>query len=194
MEERSVTVDGTAHKLPSPFMVIATQNEVGYVGTFPLPEAQLDRFMMKISMGYPTIEEEIGIISGRKSDEPLKNVKPICGAEEIISCMETVKLINIEQSIYRYIVELAAATRKHPSVLLGASPRASLALMRASQAYAYLAGRTYVTPEDVVRMVPYILSHRIQLTQEAKIKRMDEMDVLKEIAQSIKPPLRKNEG
>lgn len=194
MEERSVTVDGTAHKLPSPFMVIATQNEVGYVGTFPLPEAQLDRFMMKISMGYPTIEEEIGIISGRKSDEPLKNVKPICGSEEIISCMETVKLINIEQSIYRYIVELAAATRKHPSVLLGASPRASLALMRASQAYAYLAGRTYVTPEDVVRMVPYILSHRIQLTQEAKIKRIDEMDVLKEIAQSIKPPMRKNEG
>ena len=194
MEERSVTVDGTAHKLPAPFMVIATQNEVGYVGTFPLPEAQLDRFMMKISMGYPTIEEEMDIISGRRSDEPLKNVKPICTAEDIMECMETVKLINLEQSVYRYIVELVAATRKHPSVLLGASPRASLALMRASQTYAYLSGRTYVVPEDVIKMVPFILAHRMQLTQEAKIKRTDEMDVLKDIAQSIKPPLRKNEG
>lgn len=188
MEEQTVTVDGVSHKLPQPFMVIATQNELGYVGTFPLPEAQLDRFMMKISMGYPTLEQEIGIISSRQTNDPLEQVLPICTKEEIISAMETVREINIEPSVYRYIVELVAASRNHAAVLLGASPRASIALMRAAQSYAFLNSRAYVVPEDVLRMTPYILPHRIRLTQDAKMKHIDVMDVLREIVKSAKPP------
>ncbi len=188
MEEQTVTVDGVSHKLPQPFMVIATQNELGYVGTFPLPEAQLDRFMMKISMGYPTLEQEIGIISSRQTSDPLEQVLPICTKEEIISAMETVREINIEPSLYRYIVELVAASRNHVAVLLGASPRASIALMRAAQSYAFLNSRAYVVPEDVLRMTPYILPHRIRLTQDAKMKHIEVMDVLREIVKSVKPP------
>lgn len=188
MEEQTVTVDGVSHKLPQPFMVIATQNELGYVGTFPLPEAQLDRFMMKISMGYPTLEQEIGIISSRQTSDPLEQVLPICTKEEIISAMETVREINIEPSVYRYIVELVAASRNHAAVLLGASPRASIALMRAAQSYAFLNSRAYVVPEDVLRMTPYILPHRIRLTQDAKMKHIEVMDVLREIVKSVKPP------
>ncbi len=192
MEEQTVTVDGTAHPLPDPFMVIATQNELGYVGTFPLPEAQLDRFMMKISMGYPTLEQEISIIASRQRVDPLENVIPICTKEEILSAMEIVREINIEPSVYRYIVELVAATRSHAAVQLGASPRASLALMRAAQSYAFLNSRAYVVPEDALRMVPYVISHRIRLTQDAKMKRFDVMDVLKEIVKSVKPPFSRN--
>jgi len=188
MEEQTVTVDGVTHKLPQPFMVIATQNELGYVGTFPLPEAQLDRFMMKISMGYPTLEQEISIISSRQTSDPLDQVLPICTKEEIISAMETVREINIEPSVYRYIVELVAASRNHAAVQLGASPRASLALMRAAQSYAFLNNRAYVIPEDALRMTPYILPHRIRLTQDAKMKHIDVMDVLREIVKLVKPP------
>lgn len=188
MEEQTVTVDGVSHKLPQPFMVIATQNELGYVGTFPLPEAQLDRFMMKISMGYPTLEQEISIISNRQISDPLEQVLPICTKEEIVSAMETVREINIEPSVYRYIVELVAASRNHAAVLLGASPRASLSLMRAAQSYAFLNSRAYVVPEDVLRMTPYILPHRIRLTQDAKMKHVEVMDVLREIVKSVKPP------
>lgn len=188
MEEQTVTVDGVTHKLPQPFMVIATQNELGYVGTFPLPEAQLDRFMMKISMGYPTLEQEISIISSRQTSDPLEQVLPICTKEEIISAMEIVREINIEPSVYRYIVELVAASRNHAAVQLGASPRASLALMRAAQSYAFLNNRAYVVPEDALRMTPYILPHRIRLTQDAKMKHIDVMDVLRDIVKSVKPP------
>lgn len=192
MEEQRVTVDGVTHDLPQPFMVIATQNELGYIGTFPLPEAQLDRFMMKISVGYPTIEQEIGIIANRRYSDPLDMVIPICTKEEIEAAIEDARSINIEPSVYRYIVEIVAATRTHPAVQLGASPRASLALMRAAQSYAFLNNRPYVVPEDVLRMTPYVLPHRIRLSQEAKIKRADIMDVLKDIIKSIKPPFTRN--
>ncbi|MGN0578640.1 MAG: AAA family ATPase [Ruminiclostridium sp.] len=192
MEEQRVTVDGVTHNLPQPFMVIATQNELGYIGTFPLPEAQLDRFMMKISVGYPTIEQEIGIIANRRCSDPLDMVIPICTKEEIEAAIEDARSINIEPSVYRYIVEIVAATRTHPAVQLGASPRASLALMRAAQSYAFLNNRPYVVPEDVLRMTPYVLPHRIRLSQEAKIKRADIMDVLKDIIKSIKPPFTRN--
>lgn len=188
MEEQTVTVDGVTRPLPDPFMVVATQNELGYVGTFPLPEAQLDRFMMKISMGYPTIDQEVSIIASRQLIDPLENVIPICTKEEILSAMATVREINIEPSVYRYIVELVAATRNHAAVQLGASPRASLALMRAAQSYAFLNSRAYVVPEDALRMVPYVIPHRIRLSQDAKMKRLDVMDVLREIVKSVKPP------
>lgn len=192
MEEQTVTVDGITHKLPNPFMVIATQNELGYVGTFPLPEAQLDRFMMKISMGYPTIEQEIAVIAGRQHSDPLDSVIPICTKEEITAAIENVREINIEPSVYKYIVELVAATRTHQAVQLGASPRASLALMRAAQSYAFLNNRDYVVPEDVMRMTPYVLPHRIRLSQEARIKHYDVMNVLRDIVKSVKPPFTRN--
>ncbi|MBQ8842494.1 MAG: MoxR family ATPase [Ruminiclostridium sp.] len=189
MEEHNVTVDGVTHKLPSPFMVIATQNELGYVGTFPLPEAQLDRFMMKISVGYPTMEQEINMIASRQHNNPIDNIIPVCTKEELADAIAVVREINIEPSVYKYIVELVAATRNHSAVQLGASPRASLALMRTAQSYAFLNGRAYVLPEDVLRMTPYVLPHRLRLTRDA---RLQHMDVLREIVKSVKPPFSKN--
>ncbi|MCL2694039.1 MAG: MoxR family ATPase [Oscillospiraceae bacterium] len=188
MEEQNVTVDSVTYELPQPFMVIATQNELGFVGTYPLPEAQLDRFLMKISVGYPTLEQEIDIITSRRTDDPIEEVNAICTKQEIIDCIEAVQYVNIEQSIYRYIVQLVSSTRSHKAVLLGASPRASLLLMRASQACALLSGRGYVTPEDVLRMTPHVLEHRLQLTQDAKVRKITELNVLREIAKAITPP------
>lgn len=193
MEEKNVTVDGTTYKLPRPFMVIATQNEVGYVGTFPLPEAQLDRFMMRISMGYPTIDEEMSIIGARQENDPLLNVKSICTKEDIESIADVTRRVNIEQAISKYIVRFVAETRVHPSVLLGASPRASLALMRTSQVLAFISGRNYVTPEDVITMIPYILTHRIHLKQEAKIKGVTVESVFSAISSNVTPPIRRTD-
>ncbi len=189
MEEQNVTVDGVTHKLPAPFMVIATQNELGYVGTFPLPEAQLDRFIMKISMGYPTAEQEINMLASRQTDNPLDNIIPVCTKEEIVSLIELVRQINIEPSVYRYIVDIVTATRNHASVQLGASPRASLALMRTAQSYAFLNGRAYVIPEDVLRMTPYVLPHRLRLSRDA---RLQHMDILRDIVKNVKPPFTRN--
>ncbi|MCL2077313.1 MAG: MoxR family ATPase [Oscillospiraceae bacterium] len=188
MEEQNVTVDGITYQLPQPFMVIATQNELGFVGTYPLPEAQLDRFLMKISVGYPTLEQEVNIIASRQTADPLEAVNAVCTKKELISCIESVQYVNIEQSVYRYIVQLVSSTRNHKSILLGASPRSSLLLMRASQACAFLSGRAYVTPEDVLRMTPHVLEHRLQLTQDAKVRKMTPLNVLREIAKSIIPP------
>ena len=189
MEEQNVTVDGVTHKLPDPFMVIATQNELGYVGTFPLPEAQLDRFIMKISMGYPTAEQEINMLASRQTDNPLDNIIPVCTKEEIVSLIELVRQINIEPSVYKYIVDIVTATRNHAAVQLGASPRASLALMRTAQSYAFLNGRAYVIPEDVLRMTPYVLPHRLRLSRDA---RLQHMDILRDIVKSVKPPFTRN--
>ncbi len=189
MEEQNVTVDGVTHKLPDPFMVIATQNELGYVGTFPLPEAQLDRFIMKISMGYPTAEQEINMLASRQTDNPLDNIIPVCTKEEIVSLIELVRQINIEPSVYKYIVDIVTATRNHASVQLGASPRASLALMRTAQSYAFLNGRAYVIPEDVLRMTPYVLPHRLRLSRDA---RLQHMDILRDIVKNVKPPFTRN--
>lgn len=190
MEEKKVTVDGISHELPSPFMVIATENEFGYVGTYPLPEAQLDRFLIKLSIGYPAPEDEMLILYGRKQSDPLSEVTPVCSSEDVSACIEYVRTIHIDPAIYKYIVDIVSTTRKHPSVALGASPRASIALMRASQSIAFMNGRNYVTPEDISVMAPYVLSHRIHLTQEAKIKHITSDFVLGEILKSVKPPFK----
>ncbi|MCH5325076.1 MAG: MoxR family ATPase [Eubacterium sp.] len=190
MEEHRVTVDGSEHKLPQPFMVIATENEFGYVGTYPLPEAQLDRFLIKISVGYPSAKDEMLILYNRKESNPLDNVEPVCSAEDITECIETVKSTHIDPAIYKYMVDIVSSTRKHPFCALGASPRASLALMRASQSCAFMNGRNYVTPEDVGNMAYYVLPHRIHLTQEAKVKRIDVNYVIGEIMKSVKPPFK----
>ena len=192
MEEKRVTVDGTAYTLPEPFMVIATQNSQGYVGTFPLPEAQLDRFMMKISMGYPTIEEEQQIMMDRLYDNPLNEVKNVMSAEQIAECIEDVNSIIFAESLCKYVAQLAAATRNHPSVALGASPRASVALMQASRAYAYLRGRDYVIPEDIVRLLIPVFEHRIVLRQESRVNRRSVRSVLEDAVSSVVPPVKRS--
>ena len=192
MEEKKVTVDGVAHNLPEPFMVIATENEFGYVGTFPLPEAQLDRFLLKLSLGYPELKDEMMILHTRKITDPLDNVTPVCSAEDIMACIKAVKDIHIDPAIYKYIVEIVSATRSHPFISLGASPRASLALMRAAQSCAFMDGRDYITPEDVAQMTTYVLPHRIHLTQEARVKHITVENVVSEIMKAIKPPFSGN--
>lgn len=192
MEEKRVTVDGTTYELPAPFMVIATQNSQGYVGTFPLPEAQLDRFMMKISMGYPTIAEEQQIMLDRLYDNPLDDVQNVMSAEQIADCIEDVNSIIFAESLCRYVAELSAATRNHPSVALGASPRASVALMQASRAYAYLRGRDYVVPEDIVRLLIPVFEHRIVLRQESRINKRSVRSVLEDAVSSVVPPVRRS--
>ena len=190
MEERHVTVDGEMHYLPDPFMVIATQNSQGYVGTFPLPEAQLDRFMMKISMGYPTVADETQIMMDRLADNPVYNVRNVMTTEQLMSCIEDVESINFTESLCRYVAEIAAATRNHPAVALGASPRASVAIMQASRAFAYLLGREYVVPEDIVRLLIPVFEHRILLRHETRINKKTVRSVLEDVVSSVTPPIR----
>jgi len=192
MEEKRVTVDGVVHQLPEPFIVIATQNSQGYVGTFPLPEAQLDRFMIKISMGYPTVEEETGILLDRLGENPANEVRPVMTAEQLSACIAEVQQVNFAESLCRYVAELSAATRAHGGVELGVSPRASLAIMQASRAYAYLDGRDYVVPEDIVRMMIPVFSHRIVLRQEMKMRRMDVTTVLQDAVSAVTPPVKRS--
>lgn len=192
MEEKRVTVDGVVHQLPEPFIVIATQNSQGYVGTFPLPEAQLDRFMIKISMGYPTVEEETGILLDRLGENPTNEVRPVMTAEQLSACIAEVQQVNFAESLCRYVAELSAATRAHGGVELGVSPRASLAIMQASRAYAYLDGRDYVVPEDIVRLMIPVFSHRIVLRQEMKMRRMDVTTVLQDAVSAVTPPVRRS--
>ncbi|HBH94793.1 MAG TPA: magnesium chelatase [Ruminococcaceae bacterium] len=191
MQERNVTVDGTTYRLPRPFMVIATQNELGFVGTFPLPEAQLDRFTVKVKMGYPTAEQEMKILTDRSGKDPLDDVTAVCSAEELEQYLELTGQVHVDDKIGQYIVSFVSATRKHPAVLLGASPRASLALMRCAQALALISGRTYVIPEDVSVMIPFVLSHRIHIKQEEKIKGVTPEHVLGDVKASIMYPFGK---
>lgn len=191
MEEHNVTVDGHTYHLPRPFMVIATQNELGFVGTFPLPEAQLDRFMVKLSMGYPTPEQELEILTNRAASDPIDKVQNVCDPEELELFSKLTGQVNTDKAINQYIVSFTAATRFHPGVLMGASTRASLALMRCSQALALVSGRTYVTPEDVSAMLPYVLTHRIHLRQEAKMKGLTAEKVIEDVRKSIMLPMRK---
>lgn len=189
MEERQVTVDGVTHLLPEPFMVVATQNPVGYMGTYPLPEAQLDRFLMKMSMGYPTPEQENAIISDRQGVNPLSKVVPVASAEQVIALQKMAEEIYVDEKVLNYIVELVCATRNNAMVALAASPRASLSLMRAASAAAILDGRTFVTPKDVTVLYDAIVAHRIMLSPEAKIERMTASQLLASLQEKIKVPV-----
>ena len=191
MEEGTITVDGKTHHVPTPFMVIATQNPIGFVGTHPLPEAQLDRFIMRISIGYPDTENEIKIISDRKTENPIDKITTIIAADDIIKAQNIVKNIHIDETLYKYIVELVAKTRSHQYITLGASPRASLSLMRLSQARAFLEKRDYIIPEDILNMYIPAIAHRIILKQEAKLKKINTEDILNEIKKLIAPQILK---
>ncbi|HHT54337.1 MAG TPA: MoxR family ATPase [Clostridiales bacterium] len=188
MEENRVTVDGVTYQIPDPFMVIATQNPTGYVGTYPLPEAQLDRFALKIRMGYPSAEEEIDIIKARRGVNPLDRVDEIIGIEEIRQIRRHISDIRIDDELYGYIVALVTSTRKHPQLALGASPRASVALMHLSQAYAFIRGREYVLPDDIGALFRPAIGHRLMLRQEAKLSNQSADTILGEILRTTDVP------
>ena len=190
MEEGRVTVDGKTYILPDPFMVIATQNPSGFVGTYPLPEAQLDRFSMKLSMGYPTPDEEMRIVEERTAADPLDAVSPAAGAKLISFLRALTTDVRIDRSLYKYLVLLVSATREHRSVSLGASPRASLALKRLSQAYAFMHGRKYVVPEDISDIFRAAIGHRIILKQEAQLGGVTCAAVLEDVLKSVPVPFK----
>ena len=189
MEEGQVTVDGVTHALPRPFMVLATQNPIDFVGTYPLPEAQMDRFFLRVSIGYPSIEEEMDVLdrfSGPQS--PLKSLQPVCGAQEIIALQELVGTIYCSREVRSYVATIVAATREHPALQLGASPRGAIALVRAAQACAVLAGRGYILPDDVRRMAHSVLSHRLILTPESRMKGISAQAILSQLIDTLPVP------
>ena len=188
MEERVVTVDGVTRDLPNPFMVIATQNPTGYIGTYPLPEAQLDRFLMKITMGYPTPNEEAKILTARKTGDPLADVNPVAVKEDLLHMQSIIRNIHLDDAVVEYIVALVNKTRQCGELALAASPRASLALMQTSAAYAFLQGRDYVLPEDVQHLFESVVSHRLVLTAEAKIEQKEVKDVVELVLKNVKTP------
>ena len=194
MEEGKVSVDGNSMEVPDPFMVIATQNPAGYVGTYPLPEAQLDRFALKLSMGYPNAAEEINIIKARKGENPLTTVKAVLTLDELRSVREMVKNVHMDDELYSYIVTLITATRKHPALALGASPRASVAMVHLAQAYAFLHGRDYVQPDDIAALFRSAIAHRLMLRQEAKLAHQTTQDVLSEILRTTEVPYKGKRG
>jgi len=169
MEENQVTVDGVTYKVPSPFMVIATQNPTEYLGTYPLPEAQIDRFIIKMRIGYPAHDSEVDILRRHRLEQPLAQIGPVTSGAAVVGFQRLVKEIFVEKTLYDYIVSLVAYTRDLPEVELGASPRGSLMLFRAAQALAFLSGRGYVLPDDITEMAPAVLSHRVIVRQEARI-------------------------
>lgn len=187
MEEKQVTVDGKTRKLDKPFIVIATQNPIETSGTYPLPEAQLDRFMMQLSMGYPTEEEELLIIDRFISSNPLENIEAVCSKDDLIIMREVAKTVYVHSSIRQYIVDIIKATRNNPSISLGASPRGTLAFVNAAQVYAAINGRDYVTPEDVKSLAVPILAHRVILFTNLS-KANSRVMLIKNILSSITVP------
>ena len=178
MEERQVTVDGITHRMPAPFMVMATQNPIEYEGTFPLPEAQLDRFLIRIHLGYPSRTDEILVLDAQQVTHPVETIRQVTNAEEILQLQRAVRETYVDPLIKQYIVELSNATREHEAVYLGASPRGSLALFRTAQAKALLEGRDFVTPDDVKELALVTLGHRIIISPGAKVKGSSVADVV----------------
>ena len=188
MEERQVTVDGTTYPLSRPFLVLATQNPIEYEGTFPLPEAQLDRFMLRISLGYPSKADETIILEAQQFVHPVNQIDQIVTVEELLEVQEAIKSVYADELIKEYIVSLVDASRHHPDVYLGASPRGSLALFKASQARAAILGRDYVIPDDVKALAEPTLAHRLIISPAARIKNVDPREVVQELLASVPVP------
>ncbi len=188
MEERQVTVDGVTHPLPAPFMVLGTQNPIEYEGTFPLPEAQLDRFLLRMQLGYPAIEDEIKIMSDQQYQHPINLISAVVSLGELQKMQEAVRRVYVSPAVKRYIVELVRATRENQDVYLGASPRGSLGLFRASQARAAMQGRDYVLPDDVKALAENVLAHRIVTNPAARLKNLTSGQIVKEILMSLSVP------
>ena len=190
MEERQVTVDGVTRKLHEPFMVIATQNPIEHEGTYPLPESQLDRFMMRLSVGYPSRTSEFEILDRHGDHSPLEDLRPVADASEVVRLIKVAREVHAAPTLKRYIIDMTEATRDHPDIYLGASPRASLYLLRASRALAASRGRDYVVPDDVKDLATPVLGHRLLLAPEAQMRGVDVDDVLEGLLGRVPIPAR----
>ena len=188
MEERQITVDGQTHMLPHPFMVLATQNPIEYEGTFPLPEAQLDRFMVRLRLGYPELEDEIDVLERQQFRHPVMDLEKVASEKELMEAQETVKSVFVAPAVKRYIVELTRQTRQHSKVYLGASPRGSLALFRTGQARAAMLGRDFVLPDDIKVLAKPALAHRVILGPAARLRDLSAEQVLDEILARVPVP------
>lgn len=191
MEENSITVDGITHTLEKPFFVMATQNPIDYEGTYPLPEAQLDRFLVKIKMGYPEIEEEVEVLNRAQKKPPIQELEPVISLEDLKGLQSEIKEVFVEDSIKHYIVSLADRTRVHENVYLGVSPRGSIALMKACQAYAFMNGRDYCIPDDVQYLAPYVFAHRMILKPEAKFEGLLPEEIIDRIISRVPVPVQR---
>ena len=189
MEEGQVTVDGRTYALPAPFMVLATQNPVEYLGTFPLPEAQLDRFLMKVSLGYPLPDEEIFMLDRFSADTPLNDLEAVTTPEEILAAKEAVRNVYVDPAVSGYIIQIVRATRSHQDVILGISPRGSLALYHAAQAWACCRGRDFCTPDDIKDMAFPVLSHRLKLRQDARLRNLQPETIIANIIDGTYVPV-----
>lgn len=189
MEESSVTVDGETIRIPQPFFVMATQNPIEYEGTYPLPEAQLDRFLFKLKMGYPKRGEEIEVLSRAEKSVPIEQLETVLSIHELAELQQAVKEVNVDHTIKTYIVDCASETRNNAHVYLGVSPRGSLALMKSCQAYALIKGRTYVTPDDVKYLAPFVFGHRMILRSEAKYEGITANEIVERILTRVSVPI-----
>jgi MoxR-like ATPase len=188
MEERQVTVDGRTYALPEPFMVMATQNPIEYEGTFPLPEAQMDRFMLRINVGYPAGRDEIQMLTNQQLAHPIHSLEQVVGVDQLLQAQGAIRRVNVSSEVMTYIVGLVDATRSHSEVYLGASPRGSLALYRTAQAFAAMNGREYVIPDDVKTLAVPALAHRLIVGSAARIREVDERDIIRELLDRIPVP------
>lgn len=188
MEEKQVTVEGVTYALDDPFMILATQNPIEYEGTFPLPEAQLDRFLMRIQMGYPTPEEELTVLSSQQYQHPIGNLQQVISADELLAAQDAIRQVYVADEVKQYIVSLVTASRRHSDVYLGSSPRGSLSLFRASQARAAMAGRDYVVPDDVKALTEVTLAHRIIVGPSARIKDITSRTIVQDILATTPVP------
>lgn len=188
MEEKSITVDGVTYKLPEPYTVIATQNPIGSAGTHNLPDSQLDRFMLKLSMGYPDASGEISILKSKHNSNPLDSVRPVTNASAIIEMQKAISEVYVDDKIYEYIVALSNATRNHPMLKLGVSPRGTLALMQISKGIALAMGRDYVIPDDIIFICHDVFEHRIILSSKARLSEVTASDVISEIIKKTPSP------
>ena len=189
MQERQVTVDGQTYHLPRPFMVLATQNPIELEGTFPLPEAQIDRFLMRIALGYPGEADENQILLRFESSDPLETLQPAARTEEVLELQQRVRQVRVEQSVREYLVRVARSTREHAAVELGVSPRGTMALYHAAQALAAIRGRRFVIPDDVKYLAPYVLTHRIMISQRVRLRGHTPAQVVGEIVSEVPVPV-----
>ena len=188
MEERQATIDNVTHSIAAPFMVIATQNPIEYEGTYPLPEAQLDRFMMRLSLGYPAVDAEEAILLAQTSGDPFASLEAVLGAEEVLAMQEALDRVKVASSLRRYVVDLLTATRTSRDIYLGASPRAGIALVRAAKALAVLRGRDFVVPQDIKDLGERVLSHRLILSPDAKVHGRTEEAVIARVLDTVPVP------
>lgn len=189
MQERQVTVDIATHPLPRPFLVMATQNPIELEGTFPLPEAQLDRFLMRISIGYPDEAQENDILLRFEREDPLETLEPVIEPQQILEMQTEIRTVRVEESVRHYVVDVCRTTRTHPDIELGASPRATMGLYRTSQALAAVRGRQYVIPDDVKEMAPYVLTHRLIVDPQTRLRGRLPEDVIREVVDTVSVPV-----